>query len=252
MSNPDRRTVMLQDQLAWDIDETAPVVIPLGSIEQHGPHMPIDTDSFLATAFARSIAEEVGGNVGPGINYGCRSLPVSGGGELFPGTISLQGETFSRVIADLVTAYHDHGHTRIVLVNGHFENTAFAIEGVKRALERVAVQALVIDWWTILPLADLDEIFEGEFPGWEAEHAGVIETSLLMHVAPERVRTEAIENRVGTIAPPNYTVLPEREGLVDPSGVLRTAWGANAPLGQRIFAEVIRRSAEAISAEFRD
>lgn len=243
-------STIMQDKTAWEITPGAPVIIPIGAIEQHGSHMPIDTDSHIATAISSAVAERIGAVVGPRFNYGCASLPVSGGGELFPGTISMQGETFTRVIEDLVVAFANHGHKRVAIINGHLENTPFAIEGAKRALRSVSADVVVLEWWTILPTEALDEIFDGEFPGWEAEHAGVIETSLLMHVAPERVINEKIENRMGSVPPPVYTVLPEREGLVDPSGILRTAWGANAELGRRIFSEIVDQCVAALDKEF--
>lgn len=246
--------VLIQDMVSPDIDSrTADSVlfIPIGSIEQHGAHMPTDTDSVIASTLAQGVAERIGGLVGPKLNYGCRSLPISGGGELFAGTISLSGPTFTAVIADLVTAYVQHGHTRIVVLNGHYENTMFAIEGAKRALETVPqAQILLVDWWTVLDAATLDRLFEGNFPGWEAEHAGVIETSLLMHIAPERVDADRIENRMGTIPPPVFTVLPERPGLVDPSGVLRTAWGANPKLGKELYTEVVDAITAIVTGEF--
>lgn len=108
----------------------------------------------------------------------------------------------------------------------------------------------MIDWWNILETDKLVEIFAGEFPGWEAEHAGIIETSLMLHVAPERVRTDLIENRASHLAAPRHTVLPERPGLVDPSGVLRTAWGSSADIGRQIFEEVVRVATALVTDEF--
>lgn len=241
---------LMQDKTAWEITPGAPVIIPVGAIEQHGAHMPVDTDSHIATAISKAVAERTGAVVGPRFNYGCASLPVSGGGELFPGTISLQGETFTRIVEDLVVAYANHGHTQVAIINGHLENTHFAIEGAKRALNHVDANVVVLEWWTIIPPEALDSIFDGNFPGWEADHAGVIETSLLMHIAPERVLADKIENRMGSVPPPVYTVLPERDGLVDPSGILRTAWGANEELGRRMFEVIVDQCVQALEKEF--
>lgn len=240
----------LQDMQAFEIDAEKTLLVPLGAIEQHGRHLPIDTDAFLATAMCDALAENVDGIVAPSFAYGCRSLPASGGGELFPGTISISGTLFTDLVAELVTSYARHGHRRVVLVNGHLENTMFAIEGAKAALEREPLAALVIDWWNILETEKLTEIFAGEFPGWEAEHAGVIETSLMLHLAPERVRTDQIENRISHITPPKHTILPERPGLVDPSGVLRTARGSIPDIGSKMFEEIVRVATTLITDEF--
>lgn len=225
--------------------------VPLGSIEQHGPHLPVDTDMCLATAFAEALADAVDGLVAPGFNYGYRSQPSSGGGELFAGTISLTGATYSAIVTDLVTSYARHGHLQIALVNGHYENASFAIEGAAVALERGAGAAVVLlNWWQVMAPDVLDRLFDGNFPGWEIEHAGVIETSLMMHVDPDRVDGQAIDPRTATIVPPAYTVLPERSGLVDPSGVLRTAHGSSAELGRSMFEHALEQMIAAVADEF--
>lgn len=240
----------LQDMQAFEIDTEKTLLIPLGAVEQHGRHLPLDTDTFLATAMCDALAEAVDGVVGPSFAHGCRSLPASGGGELFPGTISMPGALFTELVAELMTSYARHGHRRVVLVNGHLENTMFAIEGVKAALEREPLDALVIDWWNILETDKLTEIFAGDFPGWEAEHAGIIETSLMLYVAPDRVRTDQIANRISHIPAPRHTVLPERPGLVDPSGVLRTAWGSSPDIGRQLYDEIIRAATTLVTDEF--
>ncbi|WP_033296201.1 creatininase [Amycolatopsis jejuensis] len=225
--------------------------LPLGSVEQHGPHLPVDTDACLARAFAKAGAERTNGIVGPDFAYGYRSQPVSGGGELFPGTISLSGATYSALVRDLVVAYARHGHRRIVFVNGHFENTMFAIEGINLALEQKAeTDVLVVNWWEIIEAKALDELFEGRFPGWEAEHAGVVETSLMLHVDPSRVDTALISPHVATVTAPPYTRLPEPPGQVDPSGVLRTAAGSSAEIGRGLFGLVDKRLGDLVAAEF--
>ncbi|MFE5328195.1 creatininase [Embleya sp. NPDC056575] len=225
--------------------------LPLGSIEQHGPHLPVDTDTHIAERFAEAVCARVGGLVAPGYTYGSRSRPISGGGERFPGTVSLSAATHSALVSDLVVNYARHGHRRIVLVNGHFENTAPAVEGVDLALERGAdVRVLMVNWWEVIGADTLDRIFAGDFPGWEAEHAGIVETSLMMHLDPGRVHADAISPTTVAITPPPYTVLPERPGLVDPSGVLRTAHGSSAAIGEAIFEGAAEAIAAVVRAEF--
>lgn len=227
-------------------------LIPVGAVEQHGPHMGLDTDMFLAIKFSEALAQHVDGMVLPGFNYGYRSQPASGGGELFPGTVGLRGSTVSAIVADIVHGWARHGLTRIALINGHFENTLFLIEGVNLALERGAqAKVVVLNWWEQISAQQLDEIFGGEFPGWEAEHAGVVETSLVWHLDPERVRPQLISPHVATVSAPPYTVLPEQPGRVDPSGVLRTAHGSSAELGRAMFEVGVTEMANALIQEFR-
>ncbi|MUL82254.1 MULTISPECIES: creatininase [unclassified Mycolicibacterium] len=227
-------------------------LIPVGAIEQHGPHMGLDTDTFLAAKFSEALAERIGGVVLPGFNYGYRSQPTSGGGELFPGTVSLRGATLSAIVSDIVYGWARHGLSRIALINGHFENTLFLVEGVNLALERGArTKVVVLNWWEQISPLQLDEIFDGAFPGWEAEHAGVVETSLVWHLDPERVRPHLISPSTASISAPPYTVLPEPPGMVDSSGVLRTAHGSSPELGRAMFEVAVTEMATALRKEFR-
>ena len=69
------------------------LIIPIGATEQHGPHLPLGVDAMLAKAFSLALAKQINGVVAPTLNYGYKSLPLSGGGPFFPGTIDLNGNT---------------------------------------------------------------------------------------------------------------------------------------------------------------
>ena len=84
------------DHMTWpEFKEakTRPVIVPIGSTEQHGQHLPIGTDAVLATRVAEDLAERIDGTVLPTLSYGYKSKPLSGGGPLFPGTIDMNGVT---------------------------------------------------------------------------------------------------------------------------------------------------------------
>jgi creatinine amidohydrolase len=226
------------------------IFIPVGSVEQHGPHLPVETDTLIAKAFAEQLALNLNGLQAPEFNYGYRSQVASGGGELFPGTISLSGQTLTSLVEDILSAFANHGYSNIVLINGHFENTYFCIEGMHQALrEHPKLRLLLLNWWELLTNEQLDSIFSGDFPGWESEHAGVVETSLVMHIAPEKVQTAAIEDRISTLPVPRFTYLPEREGRVDSSGVLRSAWGSSPEIGREIFEFSLNEMQKIVSSE---
>lgn len=205
-------TYWLPDMTAPEVEACGvrPILMPVGSLEQQGPHLPLDTDMALAEAFARALGEGVGALVAPGLGYGYRSQPASGGGEIFRATTSLSGAGLCGATTDVLSAFARHGYRELVLVNGHFENTAFIVEAATLVSECYDVRVVSLKWWELVPVDRLDEIFGGSFPGWEVEHAGVAETSLMMHFHPARVRTELISDRVAEIVPPSYTMIPER------------------------------------------
>lgn len=109
---------------------------------------------------------------------------------------------------------------------------------------------LLLNWWELVDSTSIEEVFEGTFPGWDAEHAGILETSLMLRLAPERVYEDRIARRTSEIAPPPYVVFPERPGLVDPSGVLRTADGASAEIGAALTEIIVRRASSILRSEF--
>lgn len=228
------------------------VIIPVGSIEQHGPHMLLDTDAQLANRLSVKIAKELGYCVAPPIHYGCRSLANSGGGESFLGSIGIQGSTFSKVLEDVVENLVAKGCKNICVVNGHMENHGFATEALRNVATRhTGIRALSLNWWETVNESDTDRIFDGEFPGWDAEHAGIVETSLMLHLAPELVHTERISTRRAEVAPPEYVVFPERPELVDPSGVLRTAHGADADIGKHLTGAIMKKAKKILNLEFK-
>lgn len=243
----------MPDMTSAEIEQcgVVPVLLPIGSLEQHGAHLPLSTDSLVAEAFARAIADQVGALVAPGFGYGYRSQPASGGGEIFPATTSLSGEGLMRVTSDVLSSLARHGYDELVLVNGHYENSAFIVEAATLVSQAFDVRLVSLNWWELLPEDRLDELFEGEFPGWAAEHAGIAETSLMMHLYPDRVASELIRPGLSEITPPSYTTLPERPGLVDPSGVLRTAHGSSAAIGQNLFDQAVETAVEVLHRELR-
>lgn len=99
---------------------STPILIPIGSMEQHGHHMPMHVDVLLPTEFARRVASETGSLVAPPFTYGYKSHQKSGGGNFFPGTTSLDGSSLVNALKDVIKEFARHGNRQICLVNGHF------------------------------------------------------------------------------------------------------------------------------------
>src|SRR5262245_17757715 len=112
------------------------VILPVGALEQHGLHLPLDTDTEIARLLAEQVAARLDGLVLPVIAYGARSLARSGGGERFPGTVNLSGTTITGLIEDVIAEQARHGVKDIIILLGHGENDPFAIEGSELALRR--------------------------------------------------------------------------------------------------------------------
>lgn len=234
-------------------EENAIILIPCGALEQHGPHLPLGTDALLSTSVAQSVAEQIDGIVAPTFSYGYKSQPKSGGGQCFPGTTSLDGNSLSQLTRDVVRELARQGATQIVLVNGHYENQWFLTEGIELAVRDVgsssALRVMRLEYWDFLTSDILDQVFPDGFPGFALEHAAVIETSLMAHYHANLVRLDCIPD----VLPhefPNYDVFPQRSDWVDSSGVLSSAKSASAQKGKRMADHIATGIAVAIKQEF--
>lgn len=228
----------------------AAVLVPVGSIEQHGHHLPLETDIAIATQLAKRIAAVCNAVVGPPINFGYKSQALSGGGQIFSGTTSLEGQTLTLLARDVARELLRHGARRILFLSGHGENQFFLFEAADLALAgRSDAKIIVTGWWQHVPDALLDDLFEGNFPGWDLEHAATVETALMLALAPDSVRRDRIIDEVVPHVP-GYSVFPQPAGLVPASGLLSRATPATAAMGERLAATVVAALRDVVVAEF--
>ena len=235
-------------------DSQAIVFIPCGALEQHGPHLPLGTDALLSTALAQSVAEQVKGLVAPTFSYGYKSQPKSGGGQHFPGTTSLDGNSLSQMLRDVVRELARQGATKIVVVDGHYENQWFLTEGIDLALRDVgssaSLRVMRLEYWDFFTEAVLEQVFPEGFPGYALEHAAVMETSLMLHYHPDLVRLDLIPDDKPANFPP-YDMFPLHPEWVPASGVLSSAKSATVEKGQLMATQVVNSIAAAINHEFK-
>ena len=145
---------------------------------------------------------------------------------------------------------------RIVVLNGHFENTWPSVEGVDLGLREVRrdgvadMQVLRLEYWDFVRRATLDRLFPNGFPGTELEHASLLETSLMLLLRPDLVAMAKVPSD-GPAKFPTYDMrpLPHDFGL-PPSGVLAVAEGASAEKGAWLMNDHVELIAAAIRKEF--
>jgi creatinine amidohydrolase len=226
------------------------VILPIGAIEQHGPNLPIDTDAYLATMLALAGARELAALVAPVLAYGCRSRPQSGGGELYPGTLSLQGTTFIQLVSDVVGGLLRHGFRNVLVFSWHMENRGFVYEAASVATSGYADVKVVVMEEPFDSLSDsaMTTLFPDGFPGWPLEHAGVLEMSLMLFLRPELVgRRDRAGDRLD-VRP--YDVLPEATPGPHETGVLWDASGSSAESGELAFGEIVAKLQAVLDREF--
>ncbi|MGW0585152.1 mycofactocin biosynthesis peptidyl-dipeptidase MftE [Streptomyces sp. NPDC002920] len=203
------------------------VLVPVGSTEQHGPHLPLDTDTVVAHAVARQAAEALPASlVAPPLAYG-----ASGEHAGFPGTVSIGHEALRAVVVEMTRSLSLWAR-RAVFVNGHGGNTAT----LDTALRLLRADGHDVAWMGC------------EAPGADA-HAGRTETSLMLHLAPERVRLDAAvagDTRPLAVLIPELTARGVR--AVSPSGVLGDPTGASAEEGRRTLDAMVSGAVRRIDA----
>ena len=163
-------------------------LLPVGSIEQHGPHLPLDTDSFDAEYLARCIAEICSDPkplVMPLISYG-----VSYEHDAFKGTISIANETLSRIVYEIGMSVAKNGIRKLVIINGHGGNTP-ALNYAAQMINRDARIFVCVDTGET---SDIDVSRIVETPN--DVHAGEIETSTSLAVRPHLVRLQKASRKI--------------------------------------------------------
>ena len=237
----------VRDAIAAD----TPILLPVGSMEQHGPHMPLATDGLVPHGLALRVADRRPLLVMPPIFYGAYSRPRSGGGRFFPGTIGIRGATLEATITDILSDLLRLGHRRIVVLNGHFENHWNVLEGIERAMpgHEATSKIVMISWWEQVSNEDITRIFGDSFPGWEREHASITETSIMEELYPEYVR---VELKVDGGAPRvlTYDAWPTPPDTIWETGVGYSAVPASRDLGRQLADVVVNRMVDILATEF--
>ncbi|MCW0213873.1 MAG: mycofactocin biosynthesis peptidyl-dipeptidase MftE [Pseudonocardia sp.] len=210
------------DELTWtDVRDGPPrtLVVPVGSVEQHGPHLPLVTDVAIAEVVARGVvADDPSLVLAPAVPYG-----AAGEHEGFPGTVSIGHEALRLLLVELGRSACRWA-SRLVFVNGHGGNVASLVE----AVTRLRYEGRDAAWVSCTA------------PGTRSDaHAGRTETSLMLAVAPAAVREDAAEPGTTT---PLRELLPRMRAdgvaAISPNGILGDPTGANAEEGRALLAAI--------------
>jgi creatinine amidohydrolase len=156
------------------------VIVPTGSTEQHGPHGPLLTDALIPQEVARRVASTVGALVAPTINYSL-SYPHAG----FTGVVHIRIPTFMALVEDLCVSLAAVGFTRIVFLNGHYDNTYAIAYACANAAARLpdGVRAFPVNYWDGMLPAESAEFFNAG----TGLHANLAETSAILAINPALV-----------------------------------------------------------------
>lgn len=169
------------EELTWEELEglgESIVIIPIGSVEQHGRHLPLGTDSMVAIALAEEASARTGAIVAPPLWYGWSPHHM-----VLPGTVNIRPEVLEELLYDLISSLSEHGFKHFIVINGHrIVNIPWIQLASARAKEDLEVEIYIFD----------PAYASKEFKFGEIGHAEEIETSHMMVIRPELVKKEKI------------------------------------------------------------
>ena len=241
----------------WLKTAASPVMLlPVGSLEQHGHHMSMNVDVLLPTAVCGKVAERIGALVAPTIQYGYKSQQKSGGGNHYIGTTSLDGATLIHKVCDIIRELARHGVRKLAIMNGHYENSMFIVEGIDLALRELRYagiddfRIMVLSYWDFVDdPAVIKELYPDGFLGWDIEHGGVFETALMLALYPRLVDMSKVVVHPPATFPPYdmFPVMPERTPA---AGTLSSAESATVEKGELILRVCVDGISKAVQSEF--
>ena len=197
-------------------------IIPVGSIEQHGPHLPISTDSDIVTEISLQLSDKINGVLLPTINYGISD-------EHFPFfNLSIKKSTLSRILEDICESLIKNGITRILIINGHYGNLD-SLKSFERK-QKNNRKIMVFSYW--------------KYMDREFDHAGNVETSIMLAIskkvnmrkAKKGFQTDGMSkkeiSKINKLAQKSF---PKVTG----NGVWADPTKSSATLGRKIIKEVV-------------
>ncbi|WP_306204504.1 creatininase family protein [Actinoplanes sp. RD1] len=217
------------------------VIIPIGAIEQHGPHLPLSVDTTIVTAVAEAVSAQTGVPVIPTLSYG-----VSASHGDFPGTIALRPETVIAMMEDIIDSLHASGIRQFVIISGHIWNSgSLDVTAEKLRVRHKDSRIRSIGYVTMYPGPEVD----GHVTyGRGLMHANFFETSVMLHLRPDLVRMDRAVSHQDVDSFWDY-----RMDQVSETGV----WGrdvqtANAEHGKAEFDRCVSTTAAAVSKAVRE
>jgi creatinine amidohydrolase len=215
-------------------------LLPFGAYEQHGPHLPLATDTIMARALATRLAPVIGGVVLPAVEYGQTT-----GNDGFGGTLSLSFATVAAIATEIAAGLRRAGARCLVIVNGDFGNQAplrLAARDIKQSND---FPVLVVNYPGMEEAAAA--ICETPGAGFGLHHADEFETSMLLATDPQAV---AMERAVAEYPefPPTFPAVEFGMHELSASGVFGDPRAATADKGERLLDRLTDAAAALITA----
>ena len=243
-------------RLTWpDIDEinkgSSLLLIPVGATEQHGHHLPVETDSRIVYELVKHSVDNLPGHVNvlytPAIWFG-----YSEHHRGFSGLMSVKGDTLKRLAVDLCGRAYQEGFKKILLVNGHGGNVLFLSAACRELYDDLGIKVGLITYWDLIS-DDISKHRDSPLGG--INHACELETSLMLYIEAGLVKTDKIHDNVLKKGKYNRADLLESGILftggsfkeISETGVVGKPSAASLKKGEIFFKAAVKRIQEFIT-----
>ena len=237
---------MILANLTWQdvdaLDRELVVLIPTGSLEQHGPHLPLFTDSLLATAVAEAVERRVSDSV---LLTPTLWLGASGHHLAFPGSLSNSFEAYMGAIESVVESLLAHGFHKFFVLNGHGGNTEPNGMALRKLKARHPAASFGHSGYFAYAAEATAKVMKGPFK--DIRHACEAEASLMLHLHPELVRKEKLRDDGLTSEPPIRGLIHHFDEMTE-QGSLGYATLASAEKGRVIFEAAVEGASRELEA----
>lgn len=171
----------------------AVVVQPIGAMEQHGPHLPLNTDNYIIGHLCHRAAAASPGDllILPVIPYAFNAHHLD-----FPGVITIDGQTVIRYLVDVASSIARHGFDRLILISGHGVNPPYLAVAANEVNVRTGALCASLFWSSLA--GPMDDILTSTQPGGTG-HACELETSVMLYLDPENVKLDQIADETGFV-----------------------------------------------------
>ena len=212
----------------YSLEAREVAVLPIGSLERHGDHLPLGTDAIEAAWVAKQVADRLGAHLFPTIWYG-----VSPGLSRFDGTVSVSADAFTAYVYDVLKEIARNGYRIVVIINGHGGNSAAIRVAMKKAAYETGATYAMFDWWRDVGRDSLAKLFTS--PG----HAGEDETSAMLYIDGEHVDMSSAQAHSSPYMPSMYVESVDLDRLLYPEAVLGDPTKASAEKGRQWLEAVV-------------
>ena len=232
-------------ELTWQeaeimMKEARAIIVPLGSTEQHGFHLPLNTDSTIADYLALEVAKRTNCLVTPTLTYG-----QVWSAKDFPGTIAIQERTYINFLKDIVTSLESKSPRNIILFSGHLGNVAPCKIAARELLDEKGFNNVYHFSYIVDMKQAAAGIMETELWHGSGLHGGEMETSVLLRITPELVLVDKAQADY-PVRPPDLDIRPISWIEFAKQGIFGDPTKATAEKGARFIERTLQQLADLV------